>query len=165
MSMKWALCEVTFPLSWSMSASFYLLPLILESRDYHNRSSGSIYLSYPMKTVFHGNHPNLPNYRKDGNFVLEDDSVILFCFVSLRGLIVLGSSSTNPSNQRALAMQAMRSHWERFPVIVMVPTSFPTLTNAMTMFWQWHYLYLWAPVFQKPGLLSQSLKLLGRIRS
>lgn len=50
-----------------------------------------------MNTEFHGNHPNFTNYIKDGNFVLEHDSVILFCFVLLKGLIVLGTLSTNLS--------------------------------------------------------------------
>lgn len=95
--MKCALCAVTFSLSPSVSASLYLLPLILGSREHYIRSSVSIYLSYPMNTEFHGNHPNFANYIKDGNFVLEHDSVILFCFVLLKGLIVLGSSSTHLS--------------------------------------------------------------------
>lgn len=77
-----------------------------------------------------------------GNFVLEHDSVILFCFVLWKGLIVLGTSSTNPSDQLALTMQAMQALWQCFPVFIMIPISFLTLKNAMTMSWQWHYLCL-----------------------
>ena len=78
----------------------------------------------------------LAKYTEDRNFVLKDDSAAVFFKV----LIVIGSWPINLAIKSVCSLWTGRQAlWECYPVSMRTMTSFLTLRNAMTIFWQWHH--------------------------